>query len=500
MTKTLTETAPPEVSPRSIGPHLVAAGSLYALTNFGLKGFNFLMVPIVSRFLRPADYGIVALVDTIAGPIGMLCGLGTASALRRLYFDYTDEARSRSYVGTALRFVVLTTIAIVALSSYAGPRILNSIAGNLAISVSPLLALAIATNGLGQVQQTQLTIFQVQNQPRTYAATSILSCLAGAIAIAGLVIWLRMGAFGVLASRLVGTVLAVAIGTYITRRFLSAPWNWPSLGEHVRFGLPLAMFELVNLGLVFANRLILQHYRPLDEVGIYAIAYQFGSLMMLVTTSLGQVWSPLFFETARSGDVSQLRKASSALMVGLVAIASAGVLIAQPAIHVILDRRYAAAAPLVPLILGAYLINSFYYLFEVVAMQHKRSALILALTAFACALNIGLNLWCVPLWGATGAAYATLAAYIVQAFVMYLAVRPRAKTFYSRSTMIAALTIFTGALVVSELPLPSHVRPFALLAALAVTMGLLWPLGLNRIHRVITAAIALRSQSPVCDE
>lgn len=500
MAKILTETAPREMSVTKIGPHVVAAGSLYALTNFGLKGFNFLLVPIVSHFLRPSDYGIVALVDTVAGPIGMFCGLGTATAIRRIYFDYDDPAQSRSYVGTALRFVIFTTIAIVAISTYVGPRILNSFTGNLAASVSPLLGIAICTNGLGQVQQTQLSIFQVLNQPRTYAATSVLSFVAGAIALVSLVIWLRTGAFGVLASRLIGTVFAVAIGMFITRRFMSAPWNWPSLSEHLRFGMPLALFELVNLGLIFADRLILQHYRPLDEVGIYSIAYQFGSLMMILTISLSQVWSPLFFETVRNGDISQLKRASSALMVGLVAVASASMLLAQPTIHIVLDRRYAAAAPLVPIILGAYLINSFYYLFEVVAMQHKRSTLILALTALACAFNIGLNLWCVPLWGAVGAAYATLAAYLLQAFVMYLAVRSRAMAFYSHSMMLASLTIFAGALIFSELPWSSHVRPFAVSAALIITMGLLWPLGLNRIYRVLNVAIAMRSQSPICGE
>lgn len=474
--------APPISQVARLGKRILAAGTIYGLTNFGIKGINFLILPLVSRYLRPADFGIVALADTIAGPIGMICGLGAATSLRRLYYEHIDDpARTRSYLGTTLRSVMLSAIAIISLSCFVGPRLVQRLDKNFVVPFFPFLMIAICTAGLGQVEQTQLSIFQVQNRPASFAFMSVLTFVSGVLSVGWLVVWFHMGGFGVLTSRLIAVTSAVLVTAYLSRWFLSAPWDWSSLGGHLRLGFPVALFEVVNLGLVFADRLILQHYRPLGEVGIYSVAYMFGSLMLTLTVSLSQAWSPLFFESACSGKVTNLKTASSALMAGLVAIATFGVIIAQPTIRILLDRRYATAAPLVPIILAAYLVNSFYYLFELQAIQHKRTYMMLVVTIIACAVNIGLNLWCVPLWGIWGAAFATIAAYCFQAALMYAALWPGVEILYSKATILANLAIFAAVLAIAELPWSATQRPFVLSAALMGALGLLWPLGLNRV-------------------
>jgi O-antigen/teichoic acid export membrane protein len=298
-----------------------------------------------------------------------------------------------------------------------------------------------------------------------------------------------MGGVGVLTSRLIAVAASVLMTVYLSRWFLSAPWDWSSLSGHLRLGFPVALFEVVNLGLIFADRLILQHYRPLSDVGIYALAYTFGTLMLTLTMSLSQAWSPLFFEMTSRGNIQNVKAASSALMAGLVAIAVVGVLIAPPAIQIVLDRRYAAAAPLVPIILGAYLLNSFYYLFELHAIQHKRTSVMVAVTVIACAINIALNIWWIPVWGIWGAAFATIAAYLLQAVLMYIALSPGVVRLYSRNAIVTTLVIFASALAVAEMPWSSTWRPIVTSAALIGAVGLLWPLGLNQVARVLRAAL-----------
>jgi O-antigen/teichoic acid export membrane protein len=487
---TATIPAPPVSPVAQLGKRILAAGTIYGLTNFGLKGINFLILPIVSRYLRPADFGVISLADTIAGPIGMICGLGAATSLRRMYYEHIDDpVRTRAYVGTTLRFVMLSTIVIIAVSCLIGPRLLQRLDKNFAVPFFPLLVIAICTAGLGQVEQTQLSIFQVQNRPASFAAMSVLTFVLGVLSVGWLVLWSHMGGFGILTSRLIAVSCGVLMTAYVSRWFLSAPWDWSGLSGHLRLGFPVALFEVVNLGLIFADRLILQHYRPLAEVGIYSLAYTFGSLMLTLTVSLSQAWSPLFFELASRGNLRNVKAASSALMAGLVAIATLGVVIAPPAIQIVLDRRYAAAAPLVPIILGAYLLNSFYYLFELQAIQHKRTNIMVAVTMIACAVNIGLNLWCVPIWGVWGAAFATIAAYLLQAALMYIALRPGVEMLYSRTAISANLAIFAGALAVVEAPWSPAERPIALSAALIGAMALLWPLGLKRVASVLRAAL-----------
>jgi O-antigen/teichoic acid export membrane protein len=254
-------------------------------------------------------------------------------------------------------------------------------------------------------------------------------------------------------------------------------------------GLPLAGFEVVNLGLIFADRIILQHYRSLSEVGVYSLAYTFGTLMLTLTVSLSQVWSPLFFESSIAGEIETLRRTSSSLITSLVAAASVAVVVARPAVHVLLDRRYFATAALIPIILAAYLANSFYYLFELQALQQKRTNIIVVVTLVACLLNIGLNIWFVPKWGMFGAAVATLAAYLVQACVMYTFVRAQAKHLYSAKVILASLAIFAGVLTIAEVDWATDVARYLMPASLLVAFMLLWPLGLNRVANILRSAL-----------
>lgn len=178
-------------------------------------------------------------------------------------------------------------------------------------------------------------------------------------------------------------------------------------------------------------------------------------------------------------------------MAGLAAIASIGVVVAAPVVHTFLDARYESAAALVPLVLGAYLINSFYYLFELQAFQQKRTSIVAVVTAFACAINIATNVWLVPKWGVFGAAVATIAAYIAQAIAMYVFVRRGIKGLYSPKLILLNLAAFSGLLLAVEISYRFHAAGrFTAVAALLLTLAALWPLGLNRTMTIVRSALA----------
>jgi O-antigen/teichoic acid export membrane protein len=113
-----------------------------------------------------------------------------------------------------------------------------------------------------------------------------------------------------------------------------------------------------------------------------------------------------------------------------------------------------------------------------------------AVTISACAINIALNIWWVPLWGIWGAAFATIAAYVFQAGLMYVTLWPEVEILYSKVTILAYLAIFAGALVVAEMPWPSTGRPFVSLVALIGAFALLWPLGLKRLFGILHTSLS----------
>ena len=57
---------------------------------------SFLMLPVYTSYLHPADYGVIALLDFIGGIFGLLVGARMGQAVTRYHFEEKDdEGRNR---------------------------------------------------------------------------------------------------------------------------------------------------------------------------------------------------------------------------------------------------------------------------------------------------------------------------------------------------------------------------------------------------------------------
>jgi len=462
---------------------LVHGSILYALANFGIRAMNFLLIPLYTRYLAPADYGTISLAETCAAVLAAVSGLGLDAGIQRFYFQYVAEpARLERYLGTVLRFGMMFAAALVGVAFLAGPGLLHWAAPQFAVPFYPYIAMAVGTAVLVQLVQSRLSLYQTEGRPRAYGLLSLALFLMTAAGAIGLVVFLRRGAQGMLEGKLLAAAAAAAVAVALLWRWLFTAWDWSFVRETLRMSLPLVPHNLMALGLVVADRFILQRYRDLTEVGIYSLAYTFGMVMFLAANSIFQAWSPIFYDLARSGEENRriLGRLSSGLVIFLAAIAAVGILIAHDAARV-LDARYAGVAGLIPWIVAGYLMHGCFGLFELGVLQAKRTEYVLLTSVLAFAANIGLNLWLIPIYGAYGAAWATLAAYALEALVMYLWAQKVFALPWRSGRLLAALAVVGGALA-AETRWPVSYRPLGMAVALVVALALLWQLGGKEIR------------------
>src|ERR1700733_13383999 len=64
----------------TVGRRLLRGTLIYSATNFGLKGVNFGLVVLYTRFLTPSDFGTVALAEVIAAIVAAVSSLGLTAA------------------------------------------------------------------------------------------------------------------------------------------------------------------------------------------------------------------------------------------------------------------------------------------------------------------------------------------------------------------------------------------------------------------------------------
>jgi len=444
---------------------VLRGSAIYWLANFGTKAINlFLLVPLYTRFLTPSDYGTISLAESVAVLVVAISTLSLDVALQRLYFQYSDDSQLlKRYVSSVLRSAaVLLALSLVVALAF-GRQLFAIFAPNFAIPFFPYMALAIITAIAGQVVQYRMVLFMVEGRPKHYAMLAFCVFVLTGTAAVTLVILVPWGAYGMLLAKLVGTGATAVVAAFLLKQWFWAGWEWSFVRESLQFALPLVPFGLTALLLDVADRFILQHFRPTAEVGLYTVAYTFGMVMFLVTLSLWQALSPVYFETARSvhGD-RMLGRLSSGLIVLLVAIAIFGALVAQDFVRWVLAPRYSPAGRLIPLIIVAYLFHALFSIFQLSVLQSKRTMVLFLVSALALSVNIGINLLLIPRWGMFGAAYANLATFALEAVLMYVCAQRAYPLRYNGFKIIAALTALLVVLILTQLPWRSSVRPIAM--------------------------------------
>ncbi len=88
--------------------NLIKHSAIYGIGHVLSRSASFLLLPVYTNYLRPADYGVIAILDLFAGILAILIGAGIASAVTRHHFEAKDETERSQVWWTGLTFVVFT--------------------------------------------------------------------------------------------------------------------------------------------------------------------------------------------------------------------------------------------------------------------------------------------------------------------------------------------------------------------------------------------------------
>jgi O-antigen/teichoic acid export membrane protein len=157
-----------------------------------------------------------------------------------------------------------------------------------------------------------------------------------------------------------------------------------------------------------------------ESVGLYAIGYQFGMVIMMLTDAFSKAWQPIFYRYAKDLKFSLIKKIQVGYLLGLPVVAIIYVVVACWAVPLVVDERYATAIQFIPVVVAAYVAMGYYQLYFPYLILYKKTKVLVYITPTAALVNVLLNYWWLPIFGAMGAAYATLIAYGITSLSLYL--------------------------------------------------------------------------------
>ena len=391
---------------------LLRDASIYATVSFVSAIVGFLVLPLLTKYLTPDDYGTLELFRVL---IALLTGIilfgGNTIIVSEYYRLEVKERNSLFQSIVNVVFIMGTIIFTIYYTIYLfAPTSVEKLHLD-AIWVSIAVITAIASS----VSALTSTMFQISQRPKQYAifTISMLICSTGISLL--LVILYGMGWKGMA----IGVSLTAVIYLFISLKMFSR--------EGVRYSPSLKYGKLIlTLGPALAlshlagwlnegiDKFMISNMMDIETTGIYSVGYKFGMMVMIITTAYSRSWLSFFYKNINIDNIESKKKivlATYLSVLSLFIISFCIGIIGSPFMKYLIDERYSEGASIILIISLAYYIDGVGKLFTGYLVHCKKIGLYSTFTILSGILNLGLNFVLIPRYGMHGAAWATFFSF-----------------------------------------------------------------------------------------
>jgi O-antigen/teichoic acid export membrane protein len=442
--------------------------ALYSLSAVMSRGVGIVLVPIYTRAIQAAEIGALDLLTMAAMLCNHLLALEISQGIARCYADAEDAQARDRYISSAWWFAALMYCAFLALAWPLAGGIAELLLGSAEWRPAvQAMALAFCLNGMFFLMQD---LARWQLRPVQFAVTSFAYTLVGtAVGLYLLLAW-DAGVPGLLYGQCAGAVVGIAFawrggaGQHWHLAFSRAAWS-----EMVRYSGPQAVSAVAAFATLYADRLVISRLLSLEDVGAYGIAARIASVVTLLMAGFQSGLVPIVFQRYRSSDTpGQLARALDYFVAAAIALVLFLAAFSRELLWVFATPAYYATWPVIPVLASALLVANA-YIFVPGLFLARRTLIVAGINIVAGTLTVAGSVALIPVFGAIGAAGATLVASTVL-FAAYVYYNQR---FYPIALDRAKFAVALAAGLGAALALTALQRAGAL-GALAVPRLVLW--------------------------
>ncbi|MFC5299818.1 lipopolysaccharide biosynthesis protein [Azospira restricta] len=426
--------------------HLAGGATIYGMVVVASRLGWFILLPVYWKFLTPTDFGVIGIVILTQGFLVPVLGLGLHDAVQRYYPEWSEEQR-RERLGTIWFGIVAWSLAV-CLSLTIAHRVFNLVFEK--VDSVPFFLVGLWTAFFMTLVALPLSVLRIRGEVKQFSYITAGVFLTQSAASVMMVAGFSMGAAGYLLGGLIGAACwAVGLSAHYWRGAVAA-WRARNLRELLSYSLPMVPATILDGTISLFDRYFLDKHVPLATIGLYNVANQFGSAVVVVNQGLKSAWIPFLYRVMHDRkDAPAIVGLFSFYYVALLLPPALLVALLSREIIAVFDERYLESYAFVP-----WIVLTVYLQAVTTAMGRgldlsKKNALWPVISAVQVAASLVALSYFVPAHGAIGAAWAIAIAAGVRALVQ-IAVAHRAypRPFYGRRLLIlwsmGLLTFWVG--------------------------------------------------------
>lgn len=397
-----------------INSGLIKSVGIYTLSSLINASIPFFLLPLLTRYLSPREYAIVAMFQVAQAFYLSSAGLSTQSAITRQYYD--KNADIKRYIFNALVVLLATWLINALITSLLGVELTKA----LGLSQS-VLQLCLMSAVAQSVVLILLALWQVSVKPISYGVYQISITIMNIAVSLMLVISLRRGAEGRIAGIAVSYIFfgILALAFLFRKGWIKPRISGSDINHLLRYCLPLIPHVLAASIIVMADRVLVANLVGLSDAGIYVVGAEIGGVVALLQTAFNRAWVPWFFEKLSENSDESNRVIVKITYLYNVTILS-GAIIFIIGVHysmgVLVGGKFRVAEPYIVWIAIGYAFNGMYKMVTNYIYYVEKTYILAYVTVFVAVLNVSIVYTLVSAIGPIGAAQGTMIAW----FVSYL--------------------------------------------------------------------------------
>ena len=392
---------------------LLKSFSIYSITSVLTASIPFLILPVLTHYLSPYDYGQLSLFNTYVLILVPFISLGSNVLVGLEFFKNKKLAFSKLFSSVA-RFIFLNFICILLLTFFLKDNLESFLElPSKWILVIPFLALLTII-----VEQYSSQLIN-QKKAFLYGGVSVSRVVIEVSLTLLFIIGIGMNWEGRIFSWIATVFLMAIFAIYYFKKegwLIKNSFDIKLVKKALIYGLPLVPHILGKFVINQSDAIFIAKMVSIEDVGIYRIGYQFGFVVAIFSGIFLNIYSPYLYERLAKINYKkkiEIVRISYVFIFALIALTLVITFSTNIIFKYLIDEKYSSGAQYVSWISLSYLFWGGYLIFAGYIYHLKKTMLLAYLSVLNVILNLVLNYFLITKFGVIGAAYATVISFFV---------------------------------------------------------------------------------------
>ena len=365
--------------------------TIYAIGDIIPKIVNFIFFPILTNYLTPDDYGIINYVNSLNAFVLILSVLCLNTYYMVYYNKVQDEMERKRMLGSLSIFIVALNVIVTAILLLIGRPFFDRISDN--IPFYPYIVIGLFINLFNSLGVLPIATLRMEEDVKTFTILSVAKAACVTVGTFFAVVYIAANAISALMVQMVVILLFSILFLIVTSKHTKYVFDTKYVKDGLAFSLPLVPGSLAYYAVTMSDRIFINKYLTLFDLGIYSTASTLALILVTISSCAYKAFEPYVFKLPNNDSKDQAIVKLFKNYYFAVVFSALGIsLLSKEFLLFFADPKYLVAYKYVPLLLIGTIFTSLSLLFSTVVISNGLTKINSMISIIGGMVSVGLNI------------------------------------------------------------------------------------------------------------